>query len=209
MQTYSVSLFDVVAAGIEPQVGVAVFRTVLLAVIQHTFEHIGNSAVVAAAVAGGQDDNVFVPGGACIAAHALGVLGYAKVPFWLVLEVAWLGRVVVGGSRCNGFAGAIIPVVLDRDVAVEAEQDNEYCDGGDGEDNGPARGLVSTCRRGGGRVVKQGAATGACGSLGGSVDMVDRARTSWVASGGTACSPCWGMSATCGKKHDGSCADRE
>jgi hypothetical protein len=138
-QTYSVGLANVVSAGVEPQIGVAVLRTVLLAVVQHAFEDIGDGAVVAAAVRGGQDDNVFVAGGACIAAHALRKLGYAEVPFGLCLEVARLRRVVVRRGRGNGFAGAIIPVVLDGHVAVESEEDNEDGDGGDGEDNGSAR----------------------------------------------------------------------
>jgi hypothetical protein len=126
-------LANVVAAGVEPQVGVAMPFAVLFAVVQHTFQHIGNGAIVTAAVAGCQDNNVFIPRRPRIAAPAVGVLGYVPVPFWLSLEVARLRDVVVGDNGCYRFAGHVSSIVFDGYVAVKSEEDNNCCDGRNGK----------------------------------------------------------------------------
>lgn len=136
------SFANVVAAGVEPQVLVAVLCAVLLAVLEHTREDIGNSAVVAAAVAGRQHHDVAVLGGARIAVEAAGVLGHLPIPLGLGLEVAGLRRVVLRLHGGYGLAGGIVSVVLDGHVAEEVEEHDEDGDGGDGEDNGPA-GIIS------------------------------------------------------------------
>lgn len=141
---YAVSFANVVAASVEPQVLVAVLCAVLLAVLEHTREDIGDSAVVAAAVAGGQHDDVAVLGGARIAVEAARVLGHLPVPLGLGLEVAGLRRVVVRLDGGDGLAGGIVAVVLDGHVAEEVEEHDEDGDGGDGEDNGPGR-IISIC----------------------------------------------------------------
>ena len=155
--TYPVCITNVVAAGIEPEVRVAVLCAVLLAVVEDALEHVGNGAVVAAAVAGGQHNNVPIPRRAHVATHALRMLGYAPVPFWLALEVARLRCVVVccdGGYR---LARTVISVVLDRHVAVKSEEDDEYCDGGDGQYYGSARvGQLARCLAVCDVTVKQG-----------------------------------------------------
>jgi hypothetical protein len=103
---------------------------VLLAVVEHASQYVLDGAIVTAAVAGGQDDNVLVPRGARIAAPTVGVLWYVPVPFRLALEVARLRDVVVGGDDgCYCLARRVVAVVFDRHMAVEAEQNN---DGGDG-----------------------------------------------------------------------------
>jgi hypothetical protein len=142
-----VSFANVVAASVEPQVLVAVFCAVLLAVLEHTREDIGDSAVVAASVAGRQHHNVAVLGRARIAVEAAGVFGHLPIPLGLGLEVSGLRRVVLrlhGGYR---LAGGVVSVVLDGHVAEEVEEDNEDGNGGDGEDDCPA-GIISigVCR---------------------------------------------------------------
>lgn len=129
---------NVVAAGVEPQVGVAVLRAVLLAVVEHPLQHVRDGAVVAAAVAGRQHDDILVPRGARIALHRLRVLWHLPVPFRLGLEVAGLGRVVVDRDRRYRLAGPVVSVVLDGDIAVEVEEDDEEGDEGDGDYDGPA-----------------------------------------------------------------------
>lgn len=139
------SFTNVVAAGVQPHIRVPMACTIALSVLQHSFQHIRDRAVVSAAITRRQHDDVAVLGHARIPAHALGVLGYAEVPFWLALEVARLRGVVVGdddGWDC--FAGAVVAVVFDWHVAVEAEEDDEDCDGGDGKYYASVRhGIVS------------------------------------------------------------------
>lgn len=137
LATYPVSLSDVITASVEPQVGVAVPCGVLLAVVQHALENVWDGAVVAATVAGSQDDNVSISWRTSIALPAVCVLGNAPVPLWLGLEVSRLGGVVVGDNWRYRLSGRIIPVVLDWDIAVEAEEHDEDGDGGDGEYDGP------------------------------------------------------------------------
>jgi hypothetical protein len=138
--TYPVSLANVVAAGVEPHVCVSVLGAVLLAVIQYPFQDVGDGAVVAAAIARRQHNNVAVLRRPRIALPSVCMLGYAEIPLWLSLEVSGLRGVVV---RCdNGdyrLGGGIVSVVLDWHVAVESEEDNENCERGDGEDYGSAR----------------------------------------------------------------------
>ena len=129
---------NVVAAGVEPEAGVAVLRAVLVAVVEHALEHVGDGAVVAAAVARRQHHHVSVARRARVAVHGACVLGHAPVPLGLRLEVARLRLVVVGRHGHNRLARRIVAVVLDRHVAVEAEEHDEDGDGGDGEHHGPA-----------------------------------------------------------------------
>jgi hypothetical protein len=127
-KTYPVSIANVVAAGVEPEVGVAVLCAVLLAVVQHALEDIGDGAVVAASVAGRKHNNVPILRRSRISAPAVRVLWNIPVPFRLPLEVSGLRLVVVCGDGRYRFAGAVISVVLDWHVAVEPEEDNEYRD---------------------------------------------------------------------------------
>lgn len=118
---YPVSVANVVAAGVEPEIGVAVLGAVLLAVVQHALQDVGNGAVVAASIAGRQHDDVAILWRARVSIPAVCVLWDVPVPFWLSLEVAWLRLVVVGGHGCDGFTGAVISVVFDWHIAVESE----------------------------------------------------------------------------------------
>jgi hypothetical protein len=161
-RTHPVGLANVVAAGVEPQVGVAMLGAVLFAVVEDALQHVGDGAVVATAIAGRQHDNVPVARRAGVAVPAVGVLGHAPVPLGLRLEVAWLRAVVVVGDGGNGLAGPVVAVVLDGHVAVEAEEDDEDGEGRDGEDDGSARPPVSTCRDEGYYSVKQAAGVSAC-----------------------------------------------
>ena len=135
---------NVVAAGVEPQIGVAVLGAVLLAVVEHPFQHVWDGAVVAAAVARRQDNNVSIPRRARISLQRLRMLGYAEVPFWLRLEVPGLWLVVIGGDGRYRLARAVVSVVLDRYIAVELEEDDEDCDERDCDDDCPAGRPVST-----------------------------------------------------------------
>lgn len=144
-KTHPVGLANVVAAGVEPQVGVAMLCAVLFAVVQHPLQHIGDGAVVASAIAGCQDHDVPVARRPRIAVPAICVFRYAPVPLWLCLEVARLRLVVVVGHGGDCFARPIIPVVFHWHVAVESEEDNEYANGRNGEDYGSVRRLVSRC----------------------------------------------------------------
>jgi hypothetical protein len=140
-----VGLANVVAAGVEPQVGVAMLCAVLFAVVQHSLQHIGDGAVVASAIAGCQDHDVPVARRPRIAVPAICVFRYAPVPLWLRLEVARLRLVVVVGHGGDCFARPIVPVVFHWHVAVEPEEDNEYANGRNGEDDCSVRRLVSRC----------------------------------------------------------------
>lgn len=131
--SYPMSLANVVATGVQPHICVSMFRTVPLTVIQHALQHIRDGAVVTAAITRCQHHNVAILGRACISAHALRMLGDAKVPLWLAFEITGLWRVVVGNNGRDGFGRRIVAVVLDRDVAVEAEEDDEDCDGRNGK----------------------------------------------------------------------------
>lgn len=127
------SLANVVAAGVEPEIGVAVLLAVLLAVVEDSFEHIRDGAVVATAVTGRQDDNITIPGLPGISFPGVCVFGDLPVPLGLCLEVARLGRVVVGDGGYDGLCGRIVAVIVDRHIAVEAEEDDEDGDDGNSE----------------------------------------------------------------------------
>lgn len=130
---------NVIPARVEPQVRVAVLLAVLFAVVQHPFQHVWDRAVVSAAIACRQHHDVSVPRRPRVAGHALGVLGYAEVPFWLRLEVARLRLVVVGGDGRDGLARVVVAVVVDGHVAVELEEDDEDGKEGYRDYDGPKR----------------------------------------------------------------------
>lgn len=145
--TYPVCVANVVAAGVEPEVGVAVPCAVFLAVVEDALEDVGDGAVVAAAVAGGEHDNVPVPRRARIAVHAARMLGDGPVPLRLALEVGRLRGVVACGQGGHGLARRVVAVVLDGHVAVELEEHDEDGDGGDGQEDASARVVESAGRR--------------------------------------------------------------
>jgi hypothetical protein len=128
-RTYPMRFANVIAAGVEPQIGVAMEVAVLGAVFEDALEHIGNCAVVAAAVAGRQDNNVLVPRRARIPGPGVGVRWDAPVPLWLALEVAPLRDIIVGDDGSGRLAGRVGPVVFDGHVAVQLEEDHEDGEG--------------------------------------------------------------------------------
>lgn len=127
------SVANVVAACVQPEVLVSVLLAVLAAVFQPPFKHVGDGAVVAAAVAGRQDNDVAVRGLAGVAVPVLSSRGDLPVPFGLVLEVSGLRCVVLESDVGQGaLAGVVVAVVLEGEVAVEIREDEEECYDGDG-----------------------------------------------------------------------------
>lgn len=182
--TYPVGGANVVAAGVEPEVCVAVALAVLLAVVQDALQHVGDGAVVAATVAGRQDDDVAGPGLPCVALPAICVVGHLPVPLGLGLEVAGLWLVVVGCHGDDGFGRGVIAVVVDGDVAVEAEEHNEEGDDGDGQDDGSTQAAVS----GGSGEGRETAGTRTCAAA--------------TAAAASCCSRTWRKSATWPRRRD-------
>ena len=121
------SLADIVAAGIEPQVRVAFSCTILLAVVQHSFQHPWNSAIMTTTITCRQNDNIAIPRLPRIALPAIAVVGHLPVPFGLCFEVAFLWFIVV---RCHRHMRSrlpwrVIPVVFEvhRDIIKQPEED--------------------------------------------------------------------------------------
>jgi hypothetical protein len=98
-----VSFTNIIAAGVEPQMCVAVLLAVLLAVVEYALEYVRNGAVVASTVAGGQDHDITVARTARVAVPA-SVVWYLPIPFWLRLEVARLRLVVLYCHRHDCFS---------------------------------------------------------------------------------------------------------
>ena len=120
--TYSMRLANIITTGVEPQVRIPMLCAVLLTVIQHTLEDVGNSAIVASAVTCSQDNDVAVPRIPRIALPP-GIVRHLPIPLWLCLEVSGLRLVVLDWSWQNGFAWRVISVVVGWDVAEKLEED--------------------------------------------------------------------------------------
>jgi len=127
--TDPVSLANIVAAGVEPQIRVSIPRAVLLAVAQHSLQDIRDGTVVASTIACCQNNNIAILRLSRIALPVVGMVRHRPVPLWLSLEVAWLRYVVVRCHRrrcCK--RRREVPVVVDRYIAKEPEKDYQGCD---------------------------------------------------------------------------------
>jgi hypothetical protein len=153
---------DVVAAGVEPEICVAMFCAVPLAVSQHSFKNVRNGTVVSPTIACRQDDDISIPRFARIAIPAVAIAWDIPIPFRLRFEVARLRSIVVGCDAYYCFAGGVVSVVVDWYIAKEPEEDYENCDDGNGQDYGPGSGLLAYTATGAriGSDVKSG---GNCG----------------------------------------------
>ena len=123
--TYPVRFTNIIAAGVEPQMCVAVLLAVVLAVVEDALEYVRDRAVVASTVTGGQDNDIAVAGIARVAVPA-SVVWHLPIPFWLRLEVARLRLVILYCRRHYCFSGRVIPVGIDWYVAEEFEE-NDQC----------------------------------------------------------------------------------
>jgi hypothetical protein len=149
---------DVVAAGVEPEICVAMFCAVPLAVSQHSFKNVRNGTVVSPTIACRQDDDISIPRFARIAIPAVAIARDIPVPFRLRFEVARLRSIVVGCDAYYCFAGGIVSVVVDWYIAKESEEDYEDCNDGNRQDYGPRSGLLA-------KALRQGLELGVMSSL--------------------------------------------
>jgi hypothetical protein len=118
---------DIITAGVEPQMCVAVLLAVVLAVVEYALEHVGNGAVVASTVTGGEDYDIAVARITRVAVPA-SVVWHLPIPFWLRLEVARLRLVILHYRRHYCLSGRVIPVGIDWYVAEEFEENDQCCD---------------------------------------------------------------------------------
>ena len=115
-------LANVITTGVQPQVRVAMLCAVLLTVVQHALEDIGNGAIVASTVTCSQDNDVAIPRIPRVALPP-GIVRHLPIPLWLCLEVSGLRLVVVDLCWQDGFARRVISIVVGCDVAEEPEED--------------------------------------------------------------------------------------
>ena len=120
--TYSMRLANVITTGVQQQVRVAMLCAVLLTVVQHALEDIGNGAIVASTVTCSQDNDVAIPRIPRVALPP-GIVRHLPIPLWLCLEVSGLRLVVVDLCWQDGFARRVISIVVGCDVAEEPEED--------------------------------------------------------------------------------------
>jgi hypothetical protein len=128
------SLANVVAAGVEPHVRVAMLLAVLFAILKHSLQHIRNRAVVSSTIARREHYNISVLRLPCVSCPTARVVWDIPIPFWLCLEVAGLRRVIVYLDRHYCLAGRIVSVVVRWYVAVEFEEDDGYGKEREGKD---------------------------------------------------------------------------
>lgn len=104
--------------------GVTVFLTVLLAIIQHPLQHIRNLAVVSSSIARRQDNNVATSRLPRIAVPSICFGWHLPVPLRLVLEVARLVFVVLRYNvRYRPSRRLVVTaVVIARNTVVESEE---------------------------------------------------------------------------------------
>lgn len=119
--TDPVGFSDVVTAGIKPETCVAMSFAVPLAVPQHSFQNVGDGAVVSPAIACRQNDDISIPWFAGITIPAVTIVWDIPVPLWLRFEIARLWSVVVRCDSYYSFPWCVVPVVVDWDVSKESE----------------------------------------------------------------------------------------
>lgn len=124
--TYPVRVANVIAAGVQPKIGVAMPGAVFLAVVQYALQDIGDCAVVTSAVTSSQDDDVAVPRISSISIPP-SIVWHLPIPLWLCLEVTGLRLVILCWGCHNGFSRCIVPVVVHRHIAKESREDDQYC----------------------------------------------------------------------------------
>lgn len=96
-------LANVIATSVQPQICVSVLCAVLLTVVQHALEDVGNGAVVASAVARSQNHDVAVPWVPRVA-FPPSIVRHLPIPLWLCLEITGLRLIVSNWCWENGLS---------------------------------------------------------------------------------------------------------